>query len=160
MDGILFGLTLATAVACGLNGGVFFAFSTFVMAGLGRLKPSEGAAAMQSINITAVTPLFMTALFGTGLACLVLIGWGFAELDEPYAGYLIAAGAIYLIGEIALTGGYHVPRNNALARVDPASEEGARVWRTYLVEWTRMNHVRTAAGLAASALLALALQAG
>jgi uncharacterized membrane protein len=53
-----------------------------------------------------------------------------------------------------------VPRNNALARVDPASEEGARVWRTYLVEWTRMNHVRTVAGLAASALLAAALQAG
>jgi len=160
VDGLLFGLTLATAVGCGLNGGVFFAFSSFVMPGLGRLRPSEGAAAMQSINITAVTPAFMTALFGTGLACLVLVGWGFADLDEPYAGYLIAAGAIYLFGDIALTGAYHVPRNNALARVDPASEAGARVWSTYLVEWTRMNHVRTVAGLAASALLAVALQAG
>lgn len=159
MDGVLFGLTLATAVGAGLNGGFFFAFSNSVMEALGRLRPSEGAAAMQSINITVINPLFMTALFGTGLASLVLIGWGFADLDEPYAGWLIAAGAIYLIGEIALTGAYHVPRNNALARVDPESEEGARVWRTYLVEWTRMNHVRTVAGLAASALLAVALQA-
>jgi uncharacterized membrane protein len=160
MDGFLFGLTLATAVASGLVGGVFFAFSNFVMEALGRLRPSEGAAAMQAINITVINPLFMTALFGTGVACLALIGWGIADLDEPYAGWLIAAGVIYLIGDIATTGGYHVPRNDALARVDPASEEGARVWRTYLVEWTRMNHVRTVAALASGALLAVALQAG
>lgn len=114
MDGLLFGLTLATAVGSGLVGGVFFAFSNFVMKALGRLRPSEGAAAMQAINITVITPLFMTALFGTGLTSLVLLVWGLAELDEPYTGWLIAAGAIYLIGEIALTGGYHVPRNDAL----------------------------------------------
>jgi uncharacterized membrane protein len=160
MDGFLFALTLAAVVGAGLVGGVFFAFSNFVMRALGRLRPSEGAAAMQSINITVITPAFMTALFGMGLVSLVLIALGLADLDEPYAGWLIAAGAIYLIGEIATTGGYHVPRNNALARVDPESEEGARVWSTYLVEWTRMNHVRATAGLAASALFAVALQAG
>jgi uncharacterized membrane protein len=160
MDGFLFGLTLAAVVSAGLVGGVFFAFSNFVMRALGRLRPSEGAAAMQSINITVITPTFMTALFGMGVVSLVLIGWGLADLDEPYAGWLIAGGVIYLIGEIATTGAYHVPRNNALARVDPESEEGARVWGTYLVEWTRMNHVRTVAGLAAAGLFALALQAG
>jgi uncharacterized membrane protein len=160
MDGLLFALTLATAVGSGLVGGVFFAFSTFVMKALGRLRPSEGAAAMQAINITAINPLFMTALFGTGLASLVLVVWGLAELDEPYAGWLIAAGAVYFAGDVVLTGGYHVPRNNALERVDPHSEEAVRVWRTYLVEWTRMNHVRTLAGLAASALFAVALQVG
>jgi uncharacterized membrane protein len=160
MDGLLFGLTLATAVASGLVGGVFFAFSNFVMEALGRLRPSEGAAAMQAINITVINPLFMTALFGTGLTSLVLLVWGLAELDEPYAGWLIAAGAIYFVGEVVLTGGYNVPRNNALARVDAESEEGARVWQTYLVEWTRANHVRTVAGLTACALLAVALQAG
>jgi uncharacterized membrane protein len=160
MDGLLFGLTLAAVVGAGLVGGVFFAFSNFVMKALGRLRPSEGAAAMQSINITVITPTFMTALFGMGLVSLVLIGWGLADLDEPYAGWLIAAGVIYVIGEIATTGAYHVPRNNALARVDPESEEGARVWSTYLVEWTRMNHVRTVSGLAACALFAVALQAG
>jgi uncharacterized membrane protein len=160
MDGFLFGLTLAAVVGAGLVGGVFFAFSNFVMRALGRLRPSEGAAAMQSINITVITPTFMTALFGMGVASLLLIGWGLADLDEPYAGWLIAGGVIYLIGEIATTGAYHVPRNNALARVDPQSEKGARVWGTYLVEWTRMNHVRTVAGLAAAGLFALAVQAG
>jgi uncharacterized membrane protein len=160
MDGFLFALTLATAVAAGLNGGFFFAFSNSVMEAFGRLRPSEGARAMQTINVTVINPLFMTALFGTGLACLVLVVWGIADLDEPYAGWLISAGAVYLVGIIGLTGAYHVPRNNALAAVDPESPEGERVWQTYLVEWTRMNHVRTVAGLAASALLAVALQAG
>jgi uncharacterized membrane protein len=160
MDGLLFGLTLAAAVASGLVGGVFFAFSNFVMAALGRLRPSEGAAAMQSINITVINPLFMTALFGTGLLCLVLVVWGLADLDAPSAGWLIAGGAIYVIGEVVVTGALNVPRNNALARVDPESEEGARVWGTYLVEWTRANHLRTVAGLAACALFAVALQSG
>jgi uncharacterized membrane protein len=160
MDGLLFALTLAGAVASGLVGGVFFAFSNFVMQALGRLRPSEGAAAMQSINITVINPLFMTALFGTGVLALGLLVWGLVDLDEPYAGWLIAAGALYVIGGIVVTGALNVPRNNALARVDPESEEAARVWRTYLVEWTRANHIRTVAGLAACALFALALQAG
>lgn len=160
MGGLLFGLTLAAAVGAGLVGGVFFAFSNFVMEALGRLRPSEGAAAMQAINVTVINPLFMTALFGMGLVSLVLAGWGIADLDEPYAGWLIAGGAIYVIGEIAVTSAYNVPRNNALARVDPASDEGSRVWETYLVEWTRANHVRTLAGLAACALFAVGLQAG
>ena len=53
-------------------GGVFFAFSAFVMQALARLPPAQGIAAMQSINVAAVTPPFMVALFGTALACL---GW-------------------------------------------------------------------------------------
>ena len=34
MDGLVTALTVAAAVGCGLNGGVFFAFSSFVMPGL------------------------------------------------------------------------------------------------------------------------------
>ena len=56
MSGVLYAATLVTALGCGLVAGVFFAFSTFVMAALRRLKPEEGIAAMQSINILAVTP--------------------------------------------------------------------------------------------------------
>jgi uncharacterized membrane protein len=160
VDGVLFGITLAAAVGAGLVGGVFFAFSNFVMQGLGRLRPPEGLRAMQAINVTVINPLFMGALFGMGLLSLVLAGWGIAGLDEPYAGWLIAGGAVYFAGEIVVTSAYNVPRNNAMARVDPDSEEGARVWETYLVEWTRGNHVRTVAGLAACGLFALGLQAG
>ena len=160
MDGLVIALTVAAAVGCGLNGGVFFAFSSFVMPGLGRLRPAEGTAAMQSINVTAVTPVFMTALFGTAALCVAVLVVGIAALDESYGGYLVAGGALYLAGTILLTMTYHVPRNNALAAADPETAEGARVWARYLREWTRMNHVRSAAALAAAALLVVGVDAG
>ena len=34
-----------------LVAGIFFAFSTFIMRALGRLRPAEGVAAMQAINV-------------------------------------------------------------------------------------------------------------
>ena len=69
MTGLVAWLTLGTALGCGLCAGVFFAFSAFVMPALGRLPAGQGIAAMQSINKLAVTPAFMTALFGSALAC-------------------------------------------------------------------------------------------
>ena len=69
---VLFVLTLLSALGCGLMGGVFFAFSTFVMRALARLPPAQGIAAMQSINVAAITPSFMLALFGTAAACVLV----------------------------------------------------------------------------------------
>jgi uncharacterized membrane protein len=65
-------LALASGLGCGLNAGVFFAFSSFVMKALARLPPAQGIAAMNSINVAVITPVFMTALFGTSAACLLL----------------------------------------------------------------------------------------
>ncbi len=65
-------LIVCTAIACAAMGGVFFAFSSFVMRALARMPPAQGIAAMQSINVVAVTPVFMTALFGTAAACVVV----------------------------------------------------------------------------------------
>ncbi|MHC5767612.1 MAG: hypothetical protein ACYTXI_18715 [Nostoc sp.] len=59
MTNYFFALKLFTALGCSLVAGVLFAFSTFVMNdALARLQPKEGIAAMQSINITAINPLF------------------------------------------------------------------------------------------------------
>jgi uncharacterized membrane protein len=155
MDGWLEVLTVATALVCGLSAGVFFAFSSFVMQGLGRLEPAAGAAAMQAINVTAVTPPFMTVLFAPGLACLVLVVAGLTSLDESYAGWLIGGAVAYVVGTIGLTIVYHVPRNDRLAAVPPEQAQG--VWARYLVEWTRANHVRAAAALAAATALTIAV---
>ena len=155
-DEFLVGLTFITALGCGLNGGVFFGFSSFIMTALGRLPPPQGIAAMQSINVYAVTPVFMMALFGTALASIGLI---VATLYRSPAasGYLLGGSALYLVGTILVTIIFNVPRNNALAGVDPESADGPRVWADYLVTWTMWNHVRTVSGLAAAALLTLAL---
>jgi uncharacterized membrane protein len=157
MEGFLFVLTLVTALGCALSAGAMFAFSSFVMQALGRLPPARGIEAMQSINVLAVTPAFMTAVFGTAVACAVLAVWGIFTLDEDYGVYLLIGGVLYLGGTIGVTMAYNVPRNNALAAVDPDSAEGAELWSRYLTEWTRANHLRVAAGLAAAALLTIAL---
>jgi uncharacterized membrane protein len=157
MEGFLFVLTLVTALGCGLNAGVLFAFSSFVMGGLGRLQAARGIEAMKSINVVAVTPVFMTALFGTAAACAVLALWGLFTLDEDYGVYLLIGSCLYLFGVIGVTMAYNVPRNNALAETDPDAAEGASYWSRYLAEWTRWNHVRVAAGIAAAALLTIAL---
>jgi uncharacterized membrane protein len=52
---------------------------------------------------------------------------------------------------------YHVPRNNALVRVEPTSPDAESHWRRYVAEWTAANHVRVAAGLAAATVLTVAL---
>ena len=157
MDDVLVVLTLVTALGCGLSAGALFAFSSFVMDALARLKPAQGIAAMQSINALAVTPVFMTALFGTGVACLALAVWAFADWHDSYGPWLLAGSALYLAGTIGLTMGYHVPRNNALAALGPTNHDAERHWRRYVADWTRWNHVRVAAALAAAASLTAAL---
>lgn len=149
--------TLFAALGCGLVGGVFFAFSTFVMRGLGRLAPASRIAAMQSINVAAVSPVFMTALFGTAVACLATAVASAQRWGEEGTAAALAGSLLYLVGAIAVTIGFNVPRNDALAAVDPASGDGARLWAEYLRSWTSWNHVRTIASLAAAALLTWSL---
>jgi uncharacterized membrane protein len=160
MDRFLFTLTLVAALGCGLNAGVFFAFSSFVMKALARLQPAQGVAAMQAINVAAVTPAFMAALFGTAVACGVLAVWVLFAWDEHFAPYLLVGSLLYLGGTIVLTITYHVPRNDALARVEPHSADAESYWVRYLSGWTAWNHVRAAAALAAAATLTIALHIG
>ena len=49
-------LTLVAAVGAGLVGGVFFAFSAFVMRALRGLPDEQGLAAMQAVNRAAPAP--------------------------------------------------------------------------------------------------------
>jgi len=157
-DGLLRLLTLASALGCGLVGGMFFAFSTFIMKALDRLPPAQGIAAMQSINVTVINPLFMTAFFGTAATCAILTLSSLLNWNRPGGGFLLVGSLLYLFGTILVTIVFNVPRNNALAAADPASAEGARLWAGYVAGWTTWNHVRTAAALAAAAALSIALR--
>ena len=152
-------VTLLAALGAGLIGGVFFAFSSFVMPALARLPAEHGIAAMQSINVAAINRWFMGALFGTAAACVLLLVLSVRGASEAGAGLRIGGSVLYLAGAILVTIAFHVPRNDALASVAPASAEAARLWGRYLREWTTWNHVRAASGLLAGAGLTLALLA-
>jgi uncharacterized membrane protein len=157
MTGVFYAATLTTALGCGLVAGVFFAFSTFVMSALKRLPPAHGIAAMQSINELAVTPAFMTALFGTAVACLGLVVWAAISWGEGPAALVIAGGALYLVGTIGVTIACNVPLNDGLATLLPQGADAADRWDEYVTKWTAWNHVRTVAALAAAAMLTAAL---
>lgn len=148
-------MTLAVAIGCGLAGGVFFAFSTFVMPALARLPPAQGIAAMQSINVTAINVWLLGALFGTAAGCVVLTIASLRSASEPGAALRLAGSALYLLGTIAVTMACNVPRNNALAAVPPDGREAAGPWLRFVAEWTTWNHVRAAAAVVAAVLLGL-----
>src|SRR5262249_57806254 len=122
------------------------------------LPAADGLAAMQSINIVVINPLVMTALFGTALACVVLVVAAFVEWGEAYAVYLLVGGALYVAGVVLLTSVYHVPRNDALDGLDPDAAGSADHWRRYVRTWTAWNHVRTVAPLASATRCTIALR--
>ena len=152
---MLTALTLLSALGCGLVAGIFFAFSSFIMQALARLPPAHGIAAMQSINMVVINPLFLTVFLGTAVACICAAIASFLG-DAAGAGFVLAGAMLYVVGTLLVTMRCNVPRNDRLARVDPESIEGATAWAGYLPSWTRWNHVRTAAAFTASIMLIVA----
>lgn len=151
-------LVFLAALGSGLVAGVFFAFSTFVMAALARLPAPAGAAAMNAINITVVTPPFMIALFGTGLAALAVAATALLNWNTDGAALALAGAVFYVVGVILVTIVFNVPLNNQLAAVAPGSAAEAGLWQRYLRVWVNWNHVRTVAPLASMVLFMLAMR--
>jgi uncharacterized membrane protein len=149
-------VVFAAAIGAALVSGIFYAFSTFVMQALGKLEPREGIAAMQSINIVVINPLFFLAFFGTGALCAATIIAALVPGTGVPLGPAIAGGVLYLVGCIGVTIAGNVPLNNRLAEVQPDDAGAESLWQIYLVSWTRWNHVRTAASLASAAVLIVA----
>ncbi|WP_425835214.1 DUF1772 domain-containing protein [Streptomyces fractus] len=159
IEGPYFALVVLGAVWCGVSSGVFIAFSTFVMRGLGALPSTQGIAAMNAINVAALTPPFMVVFLGAAVLCAVIAVVTFVLWPDPGTIELLLGCALYLAGSFGVTVLANVPRNAALAGLsgDEATESSAAQWRAYLVEWVRWNHVRAATGAAASIMFVLAL---
>ncbi len=150
-------LTLCAAVGCGLMAGLFFAFSVCVMKGLGERPPQEGMAAMQSINVIILNPVFLMVFMGTSAACLWALVTALLQWKSSPALYLMSGSLFYLVGVLLITMLVNVPMNDALAAAKPQSAEGAQLWANYLVNWTMWNHVRTVSALAATISFVLAI---
>jgi uncharacterized membrane protein len=144
-----FPLKLMAILGCGLIAGVFFAFSSFIMTALARRPSAQGIAAMQSINIAVVNPLFMLVFMGTGVVCLLLLIGSIGNWQLSNAPYLLVGSLFYLIGALGVTIGCSIPLNNELAVTQPNSSDAANIWSKYLSRWTAWNHLRTMASLGA-----------
>jgi len=135
-------LALAAGTGCAVVGGVFFAFSTFVVPALVRLPEAQAAPAMRSINVLAVRPPFMLALFGTAAACLVLAVLAVRDPDPR----VVVACAVYLVGVVAVTVVGNVPLNDRLAQEQATFHAVAGAWSAW-------NHVRAVSAVLAAVLL-------
>jgi uncharacterized membrane protein len=157
MTRTLFVLTLAAALGSGLMAGLFFAFSTSVMSALGRLPAAQGIAAMQSINVTIVNPVFLSVFLGTAvLSALLIAGAIFGWAPNP--AWVVTGALLYIVGVIGITMFINVPMNDALAAIGPDTTAGAELWAKYLDRWVFWNHARTVAPLAGLAAFILALR--
>ena len=150
MSSLLLIATVLAALGSALIAGFFLAFSATVMGALKRLQPSAGIAAMQSINVVVLNPVFLGTFFGTAILCLVLLVAAVLQWSAPASVYLLAGSLLYLVGTILVTIVFNVPLNDKLAAVRPDSAEGRKVWDEYLSTWTKWNQVRTVASLLAA----------
>lgn len=150
-------LPLLVCLGAAIVGGVFFAFSSFVMKALADLPAAHGVAAMQRINARVLHPLFLGVFVGTAVLAGICIVAGFSAWGAARSTLLFTAGGCYLAGAFGVTVLFNVPRNERLARLDPESDPAAAYWPVYVREWLLWNHVRTLAALVAASAAALTL---
>jgi uncharacterized membrane protein len=144
-------LVFIAAIGSGITAGVFFAFSSFVIAALKRISPEHGVAVMNSINVTVINPGFMSAFAGTALLCLLLSAGSIFKWDQGVAKLALIASLVYLIGTFGVTIVFNVPLNDKLAK------QGISFWQDYLAAWTLWNHIRTVAAAVSASLFSWAL---
>jgi uncharacterized membrane protein len=154
-------VTAAASVSSAAVGGLFYAFSAFVMRGLDRTGPVDAITAMRGINAEAErnAPL-LVLLFGSALVALISGIVAVVQWRQQGSGYVVA-GSVFALVAVVVTIACNVPLNNHLAGVDVAALSAAdalREWRAYFGPWTAWNHVRTAAPLIGTALLLVGLR--
>ena len=156
MSGAMTTSAVLALLGSAIIGGVFFAFSSFVMKALANLSSSEGIAAMQSINVVVLNPSFLGTFTGTAVFSVVAAAFAIKEWVSPSAPFVLAGALLYLVGTFLVTAFGNVPLNNQLAAVSAADPEADPLWVSYLDRWMLLNTLRTAAAIAAT----LAILAG
>lgn len=155
MSTAVFLLIQIAILAYAFVGGVFLAFSDFIMRSLAITGGHGGVEAMQVINREVFRWIFMTLFLGMAVASVAVAAYGAFGLSGPAGTLFITAGLVYLLGCFAVTVFFNVPMNEALAGMETGSETTRAYWfETYVPRWTFWNSVRTAAcGLSAALLL-------
>ena len=148
----------AAALAYAIVGGVFLAFSDFVMRALATTGGAGGVEAMQRINREVFRWIFMALFLGLAPVSALLAGYGALHAGAPGGAPVALAGLVYLVGCFGVTVAFNVPMNQALADMDPSAASTRAYWTgTYLPRWTFWNSIRTAACALSAGLLLLGL---
>ena len=145
-------LCLFLALWSAVIGGVFSAFSEFIMAALLKAEPASGIEAMQHINRTVIRTQFVAGILLIAPASILMALYSLTAFDGAARFALIGAPAIYVPMVFLMTMLGNVPMNNRLDRLDRTQPEAHAYWVRYGRNWTRLNHVRTLGSVATAAL--------
>ena len=158
MSTAFFFLMQFAILAYALLGGVFLAFSDFIMRSLAMTGGHGGIEAMQVINREVFRWVFMVLFLGMAPISLLIAGYGAFGLSGPAGILIMLAGLIYVVGCFGVTVFFNVPMNEALAGMETSSSITRDYWmQTYVPRWTFWNSVRTAACAVSAALLLFGL---
>lgn len=145
-------------IAYALVGGVFLAFSDFIMRSLALTGGHGGVEAMQVINREVFRWVFMALFLGMAAVSLIVAAYGAFGLTAPAGTLIMMAGLVYLIGCFGVTVFFNVPMNEALAGMEMEAGTTRDYWlHTYVPRWTFWNSVRTVACAVSAALLLVGL---
>lgn len=128
-------------------GGIFFAFSVFVISGLSRLAPERAIAAMQAINLAVITPWFLGVFLMTAAVAAAVVVAVIVCPALPGSRWVLVAALLYGVGIFLVTVVGNVPLNDALAAQVPDGQHAQERWDAFARSWLVWNHARTAAGL-------------
>ena len=103
MSPILLFVMQIAILAYALVGGVFLAFSDFIMRSLARTGGAGGVEAMQVINREVFRWVFMALLLGLAPVSLAGVVFGFLNLASPGGTLMVLAGLSYLVGCFGVT---------------------------------------------------------
>jgi uncharacterized membrane protein len=132
VDGILHSAPIRI-LAYALVGGVFLAFSDFIMRSLALTGGHGGVEAMQVINREVFRWVFMALFLGMAAVSLIVAGYGAFGLSGPAGTLIMMAGLVYLIGCFGVTVFFNVPMNEALAGMEMSSGTTRDYWlQTYV----------------------------
>jgi uncharacterized membrane protein len=153
MSTFMIALVIAAVLGSAIVGGIFFAFSNFIMRALEEIQVTGGLRAMQSINVTVLNPGFLGLFTGTAVIFAVLAVMALLDWSAAHSPYLLGAAVAYIGGTWMVTGVGNVPLNHRLAELKPDAEGAGDVWQDYVKRWTRLNSQRAGAAMLAAFLL-------
>lgn len=146
-------LSQFSIIAFALVGGVFLAFSDFIMRSLATAQSPAGIEVMQSINREVFRWVFMTLFLGMAVVSAGIIVYTYSHLAGIGAVLIGGAAGLYLLGVFGVTVAFNVPLNNLLESLDFRSAAAVDFWKArYLPNWTFWNSVRSVASIGAAGL--------
>ena len=158
MSSLIYAALQLSILAYAIVGGVFLAFSDFIMRSLAHTSGTGGVEAMQVINREVFRWVFMALFLGLAPISLLIASYSGLFIDGPPGVLIMVAGLTYLVGCFGVTVFFNVPMNEKLAGMALSTEATQTYWAgTYLPGWTKWNTVRTAACISASALMLVGL---